>query len=539
MVLEMLKYVLREILAYVQIVKAQYLPGGELYDPDDELWKLTESVPAHTDRIEGVFAHWEQLKRRCPRISMLGAEGQVLAKANDTIGWLRRQPPASVPGLIENARKSVKELEKAAKEKEKAGQADEAEEHTRALAAAAQKEEAAQENADRLLTAIGQIGWWKTADDVDRGLVRVAEKLREDNPGASESRLEGLVKIGRREAVLVQLQALKILTNAARKAPKALFQKSAAGKEYTLEELIRNLLTIYESGVVPDSASREEREPGSLVDEDGEVQVPAPVGGRAVRTDEERLARQALDEEAGRVRILRKPAQDAIVEANRNAAEWRVAGKKRGEADKRAEAKRQKEEALRIAREEKARERAAAREKKQAEKNARRKGGAGRGVPRTSEQLECPTGEALPGAEAAVTATAPERPPQSQESSKQGLVGADQSPVDATPVDVNAAGAYEWAPSPIDEVHAEFEEADFRPAAVLVDQLVDTTRRLSLEPVHFPDLVDVAATPERVDGAPLQGSEPQESDSGLLQESTLAMLTDQARRLSLSRGTVL
>ncbi|GAQ89095.1 hypothetical protein KFL_004860130 [Klebsormidium nitens] len=354
MVKDMLVYSLGAVLAYLQVVKEQYLPGGDLWEPDEETFRMAESVPLHTDRVEGVFAQVESILRRSPRMSMLTAEGQVLVTANKTIAWLVKQ--ADKADIITAARKSVSGLEKSAKDQETEGREDRQAERARVLALAAQKLLAEQVERARLCDALEELRWWKTADDIDAGLARVEVKLREESPDLHGRSFDAALRGEKKDALIVQLQGLqKIRKLGAPAGNPSAFQKSKGGKDFTVDELIANLLSVLTSGRQPAPAVGE-------LDENGDEVLPP--GRRTVRPVEQQQLLRERDAETRRVAILSAQERRALEDEAKAKELEKKEAEKRAAAEARAETLRLKTEAATLAKEKRAAERAAAKEER-------------------------------------------------------------------------------------------------------------------------------------------------------------------------------
>jgi hypothetical protein len=219
-----------------------------------------------------------------------------------------------------------------------------------------------QEELGKLADALEVLGGqWKSADQIDAGLVRVAVRLSEEKPELKGRSLDAAVKGARKAALLAQLQGWqKIRKVQAPVENKTAFQKSAGGKEFTILELTSNLISVLDRGRQLDRAVRE-------LNENWEEVPPANIG-RRVRTDEERRAMQERDAEERRVGMLPFPEQQRLAEEKRisffQKEEQEKEAAKAAATAVRAEAQRLKTEAAKKLQAEKAAARAAAKEKK-------------------------------------------------------------------------------------------------------------------------------------------------------------------------------
>jgi hypothetical protein len=362
MVREQLQYMLGSVLAYLQVVKEKYLPGGELWDPDDETLRIAESVPKHTDTTEGCFAGLESLLQRALRMAMMSAQGQVLIIANKTMNWLAKQNGGDRASFIKAARLSVPALEKTAAADEKEGRVAAQAVREQQLALADQKEAAHREERGKLADALEVLGGqWKTEDEIDAGLVKVAERLKGEKPELTGRSWDAAVRGARKAALVAQLQGWqKIRKVQAPVGNKTVFQKSACGKEFDIPQLTRNLLSVLTSGRQADWAVGE-------LDENWK-EIPGAEIGRRVRTDEERRAVQERHAEKRRVGMLPFHEQQRLAEEKRRTEAAEKEAAKRVEAQQRAEVQRLKAEAAAKLKQQKAAEREAAKEKKRLEK---------------------------------------------------------------------------------------------------------------------------------------------------------------------------
>ena len=152
-----------------------HLPGGIHENLTNDQCK---GVPKTNVRPESAFAFWHKDRIRCPSYSNITIEGRLLWTMNKTYEWLLSLNPEKREEVIEDARKQTPAIRAQFREREKKMMELRAARLQERVQEAKEKEEREVRQKFELVQKVEALGgMWKSADEVDAGLMKVKESV--------------------------------------------------------------------------------------------------------------------------------------------------------------------------------------------------------------------------------------------------------------------------------------------------------------------------------------------------------------------------
>ncbi|WAR05051.1 SPIN3-like protein, partial [Mya arenaria] len=156
-----------------------FLPEGLWFNAPGAVEDKTRSAPKHNMFSETIFGHMDRLLREKPNTSIIASEANLMFIHNKTNEWLRDKTEKEKEVILNKARKDVKHLRRAFKQRNAQIET----ERRRILAEKREKAEQAEQNRikkrEDITDNVQLWGLWQTEQEVDSSLSRIKTKTEQ------------------------------------------------------------------------------------------------------------------------------------------------------------------------------------------------------------------------------------------------------------------------------------------------------------------------------------------------------------------------
>ncbi|WAQ95042.1 SPIN3-like protein [Mya arenaria] len=156
-----------------------FLPEGLWFNAPGAVEDKTRSAPKHNKFSETIFGHMDRLLREKPNTSIIASEANLMFVHNKTNEWLRDKTEKEKEVILNKARKDVKHLRRAFKQRNAQIET----ERKRILAEKREKAEQAEQNRikkrEDITDNVQLWGLWQTEQEVDSSLSRIKRKTEQ------------------------------------------------------------------------------------------------------------------------------------------------------------------------------------------------------------------------------------------------------------------------------------------------------------------------------------------------------------------------
>ncbi|XP_046550545.1 uncharacterized protein LOC124260311 [Haliotis rubra] len=210
---------------YLQRAVEAHLPGGEYDQAAEQIREQTKAVPKHNKFSEAVFGILHNLTTTRPNASVLANEAYIVFSLNRTLDWISGKTQEERKKLVRRARKLSKRMQQRFKLRKDVIKQKRAEALNKTRELIARNRQRELEEKERLTNDIVFYGLWQTEEEVHKNAKSFKHKKDWQKAFASQLKF--------RKSVLQQYHE-----------DKTVFQLSKGKKDFTLEQLVMNLITL-------------------------------------------------------------------------------------------------------------------------------------------------------------------------------------------------------------------------------------------------------------------------------------------------------